>query len=160
MSSLYFNQTFTITIDCLMSREQYFSYIQDEKTSVIYNNLYRIEGGMGQLEQRFMTATGRSIKNWVETKHLVFCSGYNTLTLIWNQQKRSLTYRERGTLQTHYTPWSGFLYIITHWQVYIPISIFTVWGSSCHFCGFVPREPSLVLSSQLRKESLNSDDAK
>ena len=43
---------------------------------------------------------GTSVESWVGTNNLIFCSGYNTPTLFWNLQKRSLLCREYGLPQT------------------------------------------------------------
>ena len=59
-------------------------------------------GGMKSVE----SWGGTSVESWVGKNNLIFCSGYNTPTLFWNLQKRSLMCREYGFPQTCKPQWS------------------------------------------------------
>jgi len=46
------------------------------------------------------------MESWVGMKNVVFCSGYNVSTILFNRQKRSLAFREHGSSihVTYYGP--------------------------------------------------------
>ena len=53
---------------CLTSSEQYFSYIQDENkfhNTNVHKNYIEMREGKGQLSQRLLTATKKSMESWV-----------------------------------------------------------------------------------------------
>ena len=75
-------------------------YIQDENKTIIYqNNVERRE------ESRTFDCHWKSMESWLRKKTLVFCRGYTASTVFRNLQKRSLAFRERGTLYTRYPLW-------------------------------------------------------
>ena len=47
----------------------------------------------------------KSMECWIGTNNLIFISGYNMSTLLWNQQKGYLSCRECDTPQTRYPLW-------------------------------------------------------
>ena len=60
-------------------------------------NYVHMRGGMGQPDHLLLTATEQ-----VWRVGIVFGDGYNVPTLFRNLQKRFLTCREHGTIQTRY----------------------------------------------------------
>jgi len=50
--------------------------------------------------QRLLTAADKGLESCVGTKHLVFCSCYNSPTLLRNLQKWSLMWHSLNTLST------------------------------------------------------------
>ena len=62
-------------------------------------------------------------------------------------QKKSLRCREHCTPQTHYTPWSGFLYYNMTTPYLEGNALYTTWGHIEHLCGFEPCETSPVTST-------------
>ena len=80
---------------------------------------------------------GTRVESWVGTNNLIFCSGYNTPTLFWNLQKRSLICREYGFPQTCKPQWStvrlSFFSLTTTSSRWYPLS--ATWGTLSH-CGF------------------------
>jgi len=72
----------------------------------VFEIVIEMRKGMGQPCQLPLTVTEESMKSWIRTKHLVFCSGYNLPTLFRNLQKRYVSCREHGILQVRYLLWS------------------------------------------------------
>ena len=80
---------------CLMFNGKHFMQIQDVNNLNNIIKLYRNWRGMGQRWQWL------PLEKYGEVASL--CNGYNEPILFWNLQKKSLIYRESGTLKTGLT---------------------------------------------------------
>lgn len=81
--------------DCLTFNNRHSMHILDENKTVHDWNSDETIG------ETTFDCHCKSMDSWEGIKKLVFCSGYNAPSLYRNMQKRSLTCKERGSLQAH-----------------------------------------------------------
>ena len=69
---------------------------------IIYKNYSKKSGKVGVNRVNDFWVPLKSMKIWVGTNNLVFCSGQNLPTLSWHLHKRYVVCRERGILQARH----------------------------------------------------------